>query len=190
MDSVEDGTDATAEQFEAFTERCPDTKVVLAGYSQGAMVVHRNLYDLADAPHVAAALLVADGDRLPADTTVNLGSAAFMHGAGKGVAQEHSFLADTNTSPLPPTIGARTVSVCDVGDPVCDYDPAEPEIPGAGIAIHTAYAPASTGVHGWGTPLYNLVMNSAPVPTVPTAPTVPTDATVRTGTMDTIAHGQ
>lgn len=169
MDSVEEGTDATAEQFEAFTEQCPNTKVVLAGYSQGAMVVHRNLYDLADDPHVAAALLIADGDRLPADTTVNMGTAAFMplagKGVGKGIAQEHSFLASTNTSPLPPSIGAQTISVCDTGDTVCDYDATAPEVPGAGIAIHTAYAPAASGVHGWGTPLYNLVMSSAPAPT-------------------------
>src|SRR6478609_3186556 len=76
MDSVKDGTDAAAEQFEAFTAQCPNTKVVLAGYSQGAMVIHRNLEDLADDPHVAAALLIADGDRLPVDTTINMGSAA------------------------------------------------------------------------------------------------------------------
>ena len=101
LDSVDDGTDATAEQFEAFTEQCPNTKVVLAGYSQGAMVIHRNLYDLADDPHVAAALLIADGDRLPVDTTITMGSTAVVPGAGKGIAQEHSFLASTNTSMLP-----------------------------------------------------------------------------------------
>ena len=61
LGSVDDGTEATAEQFEAFTEQCPNTKVVLAGYSQGAMVIHRNLYDLADDPQVAAALLIAEG---------------------------------------------------------------------------------------------------------------------------------
>ncbi|WP_304108487.1 cutinase family protein [Mycolicibacterium bacteremicum] len=168
MDSVEDGTDAAAEQLEAFTARCPQTKVVLAGYSQGAMVIHRNLHDLADNPQVAAALLVADGDRLPADTTINLGSTAALPGAGKGVAQEHSFLASTDTSPLDPLMGARTVSVCDVGDPVCDYDPEVEEIPASSIAIHTAYEPATSGPHAWGAPLYQLVMNSvaAPAPSI------------------------
>ncbi len=75
LGSVGDGTDATATQYKAFVERCPpDSKVVLAGYSQGAMVVHRNLYKLADDPHLAAALLIADGgDRLPVDTTIKLG---------------------------------------------------------------------------------------------------------------------
>ena len=148
-------------------DRCPTTKVVLAGYSQGAMVIHRNLEDLADDPHVAAALLIADGDRLPADTTINLGSTAVVPGAGKGVAQEHSFLASAPTSPLPPEIGARTVSVCDVGDPVCDYDAAvdtDATSPAA-IAIHTSYAPAASGAHAWGAPLYSLVTSAAPMPT-------------------------
>ena len=160
LGSVDDGTDATAEQYHAFTEQCPDTKVVLAGYSQGAMVIHRNLYDLADDPHLAAALLIADGDRLPADTTINMGSAADLPGVGKGVAQEHSFLASTNTAPLPPQIGARTVSVCDLGDPVCDYDPDTTELSAAAIAIHTAYVPTASGEHAWGAPLYGLATNS------------------------------
>jgi hypothetical protein len=166
MDSVEDGTDAAAEQFESFTERCPTTKVVLAGYSQGAMVIHRNLADLADDPHVAAALLIADGDRLPADTTINMGSTAVAPGVGKGVAQEHSFLASAPTSMLPPEIGARTVSVCDVGDPVCDCDPdaTTDALSPAALAIHTSYAPAASGGHAWVAPLYGLLMSAGPTP--------------------------
>jgi hypothetical protein len=157
LGSVGDGTDATKEQYKAFTQRCPDSLVVLAGYSQGAMIVHRNLYDLAGDPHLAAALLIADGDRLPVDTTIKLGSTAVGVGHGEGVAQDHSFLASTNTSQLPPAIGARTISVCDIGDPVCDYDPDTGKISDAAIAIHTAYAPALSGPHAWGAPLYTLV---------------------------------
>jgi hypothetical protein len=161
LDSVGAGTDAAAEQFEAFTEQCPTTKVVLAGYSQGAMVIHRNLYKLADDPHVAAALLIADGDRLPTDTTINMGSTAVVPTKGMGVAQDHSFLAKTNTSPLPPEIGARTVSVCDVGDPVCDYS-STTEMTPAELAIHTAYVPEVSGGHAWVGPLYGLVTSAAP----------------------------
>jgi cutinase len=169
LGSVGDGKDATAEQFKAFTAKCPNSKVVLAGYSQGAMVIHRNLYDLADDPHVAAALLIADGDRLPKDTTLDMGSTATVQSStpdvGKGVAQEHSFLASTDTSMLPPEIGARTVSVCDVGDPVCDYDPDTTKMSPAEIAIHTSYVPTADGAHAWGAPLYQLVSMAAPVPT-------------------------
>ena len=91
-----------------------------------------------------------------------MGSAAATPGVGKGVAQEHSFLASTDTSMLPPEIGARTVSVCDVGDPVCDYDPATSDMSASAMAIHTAYAPAMSGAHAWGAPLYALVMQAAP----------------------------
>jgi hypothetical protein len=170
MNSVEDGTHATAKQFDAFTARCPDTKVVLAGYSQGAMVIHRNLQDLAADPHVAAALLIADGDRLPTDTTLNMGSTAYSTGAvpsaGKGVAQEHSFLASAPTSPLPPEMGARTVSVCDVGDPVCDADPdaGTDALTPAALAIHTSYAPTVSGPHAWVSPLYALVTSPSTGP--------------------------
>lgn len=173
MDSVKAGTAATAKQYTAFTKLCPATKVVLAGYSQGAMVVHRNLADLADAPNVAAALLIADGDRLPADTTIDMGTTALSSSAtlasasvpdaGKGVAQEHSFLASAPTSKLPASMGARTVSVCDVHDPVCDYD-SDTELTPAALAIHTSYLPTVSGPHAWGGPLYQLVMNAAANP--------------------------
>jgi cutinase len=164
LGSVGDGKDATAKQFKAFTAMCPNTKVVLAGYSQGAMVIHRNLYDLANDPHVAAALLIADGDRLPTDTTLDMGSTAMVQNVGKGVAQEHSFLASTDTSMLPREIGARTLSVCDVGDPVCDYDPDTTKMSPSEIAIHTSYAPTASGLHAWGAPLYQLVSMAGPAP--------------------------
>ncbi|WP_246240183.1 cutinase family protein [Mycolicibacterium madagascariense] len=178
MDSVKAGTAATAKQYTAFTKACPATKVVLAGYSQGAMVVHRNLASLADAPNVAAVLLVADGDRLPGDTTIDMGttatpspatlastasavssSDASVPDAGKGVAQEHSFLASAPTSTLPPAMGAKTVSVCDVHDPVCDYD-SDTELTPATLAIHTSYAPTVSGPHAWVAPLYQLAMSA------------------------------
>ena len=65
MGSVDTGAAALGGQYESFVQRCPATKVVLAGYSQGAMVVHRNLHPLAASPNLAASLLIADGDRLP-----------------------------------------------------------------------------------------------------------------------------
>ena len=65
MGSVDTGTAALGQQYEAFVQQCPTSKAVLAGYSQGAMVVHRNLAALAGSPNLAAVLLVADGDRRP-----------------------------------------------------------------------------------------------------------------------------
>ena len=82
MNSVDAGTAALGAQYASFAQRCPATKVVLAGYSQGAMVVHRNLNALADSPNVAAALLIADGDRLPGDNVSSMGSVTAMPGNG------------------------------------------------------------------------------------------------------------
>src|SRR3954471_5897925 len=76
MGSVDAGTAALGAQYATFTAQCPTSKVVLAGYSQGAMVVHRNLVALGANPNLSAALLIADGDRHPNDTTVNIGSAS------------------------------------------------------------------------------------------------------------------
>jgi Cutinase len=161
IDSVDAGTAALGEQYAAFTQRCPASQVVLAGYSQGAMAVHRNLHALADSPNLAAALLIADGDRMPDDTTLNMGSVTAVPGAGRGVAQEWPNLAHAPTAKLPLSIGSRTISVCDLGDAVCDYDPDSESVTPAAVEIHTSYADAASGGHAWTWPLYQLL---GPVP--------------------------
>ena len=156
--SVDKGTAALGGQYAAFTQRCPDTKVVLAGYSQGAMVVHRNLHALADSPNLAAALLVADGDRIPGDTTINIGSATAGPDDIGGAAQDWPILAHAPTDKLPANLGVRTISVCDAGDPVCDYDPdAEDEVSAAAVAIHTSYAARTGGGEMWTWMLHQLL---------------------------------
>jgi hypothetical protein len=169
MSSVDAGVAALANQYTAFTQQCPSTKVVLAGYSQGAMVVHRNLQPLAGSPNLAAVLLVADGDRLPADPTYNLGSATAVRGTvGKGMAQQWPLMAHAPTTPLPVSVGSRTISVCDVGDPVCDAITDDDEVTPAGVAIHTSYARSPSGGYSWTWPLYQLLGPASPVGDVAT----------------------
>ncbi|MBP2454023.1 cutinase family protein [Mycolicibacterium lutetiense] len=156
MSSVDAGVAALANQYAGFTQRCPSSEVVLAGYSQGAMVVHRNLATLAESPNLTAALLVADGDRLPADPTVNLGTATMVSGTGKGVAQDWPLLAHA-PAPLLPSVGSRTISVCDRGDAVCDYDEDADEVTATAVAVHTSYARSSSGGYRWTWPLYRML---------------------------------
>ncbi|KUH84706.1 cutinase family protein [Mycobacterium sp. IS-1556] len=165
MSSVDAGAAALGSQYTAFTQRCPESKVVLAGYSQGAMVVHRNLHAAGTNPNMVAALLIADGDRLPADPTINIGSVTSVPGAGKGVAQDWPILAHA-PQPLPPAIGARTISVCELGDAVCDYDPDAEEVSKVSTVIHTSYTTAAGG-YRWTKPLYQLV---GPAPATTEAP--------------------
>jgi Cutinase len=175
MGSVDTGAAALAKQYEAFVQQCPTSKVVLAGYSQGAMVVHRNLHALAGSPNLAAALLVADGDRLPEDPTFNLGTASGIPERGKGVAQDWPILAHA-PSALPPAIGARTISVCDLGDAVCDHDEDADEVSARAVAVHTSYA--RTPGLDWTAPLYFLL---GPAPASPEAqPITPLSAAAPT----------
>lgn len=156
MSSVDAGVAALGNQYAAFTQQCPASEVVLAGYSQGAMVVHRNLTALSASPNLAAALLVADGDRLPADPTVNLGTATALPGTGKGVAQDWPILAHA-PAPLPVSVGSRTISVCDRGDAVCDYDEDADAVTATAIAVHTSYARSASGGYRWTWPLYRML---------------------------------
>ncbi|MGV9803918.1 cutinase family protein [Mycobacterium sp. NPDC003449] len=164
MSSVDAGVAALGGQYAAFTQQCPATKVVLAGYSQGAMVVHRNLQALDASPNLAAALLVADGDRLPTDPTLNMGTVTAVPGAGTGVAQDWPILAHAPAA-LPVSVAGRTISVCDLGDAVCDYDPDADEVSAAAIAVHTSYARGST--LPWTQPLYRLLAPSMGYQTLP-----------------------
>lgn len=168
INSVDTGTGALGQQYASFTQQCPNTKMVLAGYSQGAMVVHRNLQGLGDHPNLAAALLVADGDRLPNDTVVTMGSAP---GGGRGVAQEWPTLAHAPAAPLPAPLGARTISVCDSGDPVCDtYSDSEKVTPDR-VAIHTSYAVSNSSRSDWVSPLQKMIESApSPGPVAPAAP--------------------
>jgi hypothetical protein len=171
MGSVDAGAKALGDQYATFVAQCPTSKVVLAGYSQGAMVVHRNLQALAASPNLAAVLLVADGDRRPDDPTFNLGTASGIPERGKGVAQDWPILAHA-PAPLAPEIAARTISVCDLNDAVCDYTEDADDSKAAyarRVAVHTSYGVGKTQGLDWTAPLYFL-LGPAPAPSAYQAP--------------------
>jgi Cutinase len=172
MGSVDAGTNALGAQYAAFTAQCPTSKVVLAGYSQGAMAVHRNLVNIGADPNLAAALLIADGDRHPDDTTVNIGSASPDPEKTGGAAQDWPILAHAPAL-LPANIGVRTISVCDAGDAVCDYDPDAEEVSPTAVAIHTSYSTADADGQMWTWMVHQLLGGPGSTP-APDASQVPT----------------
>ena len=99
-------------------------------------------------PNLAAALLIADGDRHPDDTTVNIGSASKDPEKTGGAAQDWPILAHAPAK-LPANVGVRTISVCDAGDAVCDYDPDADEVSPIAVAIHTSYTTADSDGQMW-----------------------------------------
>jgi hypothetical protein len=106
---------------------CTRERLVLAGYSQGAMVMHRVLHDISDAaahtalarlrPRVDGAILIGDGDRVAQDHTRMRGGAP---DAARGVGTFFPRLSETVRRKLPDDLGDRTYSICRRHDPVCD----------------------------------------------------------------------
>lgn len=115
--SMNTGAANTQGDVEIVLKACPSTKIVLAGYSQGASAVHRALQRLGDRKQLTAAALIADPDRIPNDTTRYLGSAP----RSQGMAQASAMISGANPAPLAPRIGGRTLSICTSGDPVCHW---------------------------------------------------------------------
>jgi hypothetical protein len=173
MGSVDQGTAALGGQYAAFTAQCPETKVVLAGYSQGAMVVHRNLVAIGSDPNLAASLLIADGDRHPDDTTVNIGTASTDPEKTGGASQDWPILAHAPAK-LPANVGVRTISVCDAGDAVCDYDPDAEEVSPVAVAIHTSYTTADADGQMWTWMVHQLLSGPSSAPAPEASSEVPT----------------
>lgn len=107
---------------------CPSsTKIIVAGYSQGAMVVHEFLNELAATSDtggkraVIGAALIADPERVKWSEPVEFSDAA---GSSYGVcellnARVHCAAPD-RLADISPTFRSKTVSVCSYFDPVCD----------------------------------------------------------------------
>ena len=122
---------------------CPAQQIVLAGFSQGAMVMHRVLHDLAKSTtasdrailaRVAAAILVGDGDQVPYDNEVLDGTA----GAGaKGIGHLYPSISHTSNAKFPQSLSAKVQRVCYRHDPVCDVT--EAELNPIAFHIHTSY---------------------------------------------------
>ena len=122
LDGIERGVAKTVEILTERAAQCPAEVAVLVGFSQGAMVMHRAIDELAaSAPtvldRVAGVLLIADGDRFPTADIAHFGSAEPRVGyVGVG----HMFSAGEAAAAIPAALHGRVASVCDAGDPVCD----------------------------------------------------------------------
>jgi cutinase len=94
---------------------CPDTKLVLGGYSQGAAVV-----DVVSAVPVPG---VGFDNPLPADASPHVAAVAVF---GNPSAKLGLPLT------VSPTWGARAIDLCNGGDPICQTD-------GQSVAAHKSY---------------------------------------------------
>lgn len=140
--SIARGIGAAGEAARAAVGRCPGTRLVLAGYSQGAMVVHQAERSLPPAvlARVAASVLVGDGDRLAATRAVRFGGAP---ASAQGI--RAALLPWTRREVAVPS---HTAEVCAAGDLICDFAGRRVLGPAAlrrAIAAHRVYADPRPG---------------------------------------------
>jgi hypothetical protein len=117
--SIADGVSATIDEIHAVLSGCPETEIVLAGYSQGAMAIHQAELQLErdgdeealDA--IGGTLLLGDGDRAP-NTQAKIFGGAPVGGEGVQVYFRRF-------KPLDVVEPETTAEICVRGDIVCDF---------------------------------------------------------------------
>lgn len=119
------GVDWTVNYLTQQAKNCPDQQIVLAGFSQGAMVMHRVILQLAGTANgsqilsrLIDAILIGDGDQVPNDNQVRFGSAADN---ARGVGQAYRNISGTSTAKFPASVGSQVLSVCNRHDIVCGW---------------------------------------------------------------------
>ncbi|MEO3824686.1 cutinase family protein [Actinomadura sp. B10D3] len=140
------GIDMLTEDVRALVRDCPDSRIGLIGYSQGAHVVSSVLVGLTrqEREHIHAVLLLADpaagGDTFYDQSVGISGGAAVRSGAGVLARRA-----------LPPDVQSKVVDFCIQRDTICD----SPEDKGLawaieagvfGLPIHSSYANCCGGI--------------------------------------------
>ena len=138
--SINDGINKTVSTVRTIVSRCPESDLVLMGYSQGAMVVHQAEQKLEDAGNedelgaIAGTILLADGDRVPWTSANEFGAVRAPNGMGVRT----KFGGNSSRDVVDPEM---TASICDWNDPVCDfrYDFIRH------LGVHTGYLDGAAG---------------------------------------------
>lgn len=106
---------------------CPSTKIALGGYSQGSMVVHEFLNELAATndsagkKSIVGAVLLADPERVRNSSVVELGDAQYTsYGVCDLLSKAVSCAAPDKLADISSTFTGVTDSVCYLDDPICD----------------------------------------------------------------------
>ena len=109
--------------------------MVLAGYSQGAMVVHNILNEAVEYPDngwsqlIAGAVLIADPERMPNSDTENFGTApdsdyGLCHTLDEFIiphtTTDASCVAPNTTTDVSNDLSSEVYQICDKGDLACD----------------------------------------------------------------------
>jgi hypothetical protein len=121
---------------------CPNQWIILAGYSQGAMVMHRLLQGMSQDPgdrsfaRVVGTILIADGDQNAYDNTTRMGSALK---SATGVAVNFDTFSGASPTKFDSSLKSHIFSVCTQLDIVCDNWPGLVLTYAYGYRVHLSY---------------------------------------------------
>lgn len=139
MQSIATGVGDAVSLAEQEVSACPGIKLVMAGYSQGAIAMHqaelrlpRNVLS-----HVAGTLLLGDGDRVPYTRAKPFG---YPTQFGKPLpSAEGVRVALHQVSKRDVALPATTAEICSAGDIVCDWSVSHVLHAGLATRVHTTY---------------------------------------------------
>ena len=124
LDSVAEGADAAEQLFADTIGECgEDAKIVVVGYSQGAMAIHRALEVLGPTVQIVAGVLIGGGDKMPDDNVRGLPE--YGTASSEGIAQvAKSAGIDSGATDvlLTEEWSAVIIDACADGDVVCAPD--------------------------------------------------------------------
>jgi hypothetical protein len=148
--SIDDGIRQTEEDAETAVSQCPGVKLIMGGYSQGAIAIHdAEVWLAANEPsvfrHVAGTLLLADPDRVPNTKAMNFGNPPAAPG-DEGVRTwlcQGGYLCAVTPADVPAP--STTANIVESGDLVGDFKLSDLEDPDGPAYIHTHYAAPVSG---------------------------------------------
>lgn len=120
LQSVSTGADTAEQLIRSTMDECQGSKIVVAGYSQGAMAVHRALAAIGPDERIVAGVLIGDGDKMPNDNVRTI--SAYGTDARQGIAQVALGLGIDSGAideVLAPGWAEKVISPCMSGDVVC-----------------------------------------------------------------------
>lgn len=136
--SIDSGIGITVSLAVGTVTDCPRTKLVMAGYSQGAIVMHEAELRLTSSRHrravlrhVVGTLLLGDGDRVPFTRAREFGSSAPR---AEGIRTYlHAVAVHDVAKP------ATTANICNAADIVCDFNLSRLSSFSHAAKVHTSY---------------------------------------------------
>ena len=141
FESVAEGVSATKDTINDTVDECPESKIVVAGYSQGAMALRRALLELGPVDSVVAGVLIGDGDKLPDDkvTTIDDYDTDNYEGLAQLARDQWDIDSGASEDPLPEEWQSRILSACRGGDVVCALESFDIGSITDDISAHTDY---------------------------------------------------